>query len=152
MKKKKIDSKTARLKTQSGRLSNGSVEGTGTRPECLLDRADKKIGSQGLDEKDIQIEKLLQVEQWGCGCMGNSDKGRKLARSRNQIRTLQDCLCCHIYCAQIDTPWHQMVGASLAVLDRESQYPRAVSENLQGIWSKTVGSSGHKSAWSKVCV
>jgi len=33
-------------------------------------------------------------------------------------------MCCHIYCAHLGAPWHQIVGASRAVFkaDRESRY------------------------------
>ena len=33
----------------------------------------------------------------------------------NQIQTLKDCLCCHIYCAYLGKPWHRTVSASRAV-------------------------------------
>jgi hypothetical protein len=40
-----------------------------------------------------------RVNGRGCGCTGTVDSGPKCAQAWNQIQTLKECLCCHIYCA-----------------------------------------------------
>ena len=58
-----------------------------------------------------------------CGCIGTVDSGPKCAQYWNQIQTLKDCLCCHIYCAHLGTPWYQIVGDSRTGSNYESWYP-----------------------------
>ena len=84
-----------------------------------------------------KTRKKLYSERWGRGRRGHGDKGRKLAQSWNQIQTLKDCLCCHIYCAQLGPPWARIVGACRAVSNRESPYPptKPLRTNLKSISS-----------------
>jgi len=35
--------------------------------------------------------------------------GPKCVKSWNQKQTLKACLCCHIYCAHLETPWYSTV-------------------------------------------
>jgi len=58
-----------------------------------------------------------------CGCIGTVDSRPKCAHSYNQIQTLKECPCCHIYCAQLCAHLRAIVIASCAVSNRESQYP-----------------------------
>jgi len=71
----------------------------------------------------MEIEKWLERERWGCGRLGHGDKKRKSFESWNQDQTLTDCLCCHMSCAQHGTPWHQSLGPSRAVSNREFIVP-----------------------------
>jgi len=48
--------------------------------------------------------------------MRTVDSGPKWAQSWNQIQTLKDCLCCHIYCAQLGAHVGKIVGASVQSL------------------------------------
>ena len=47
----------------------------------------------------------------------------RMAQSWNQIQTLKECLCCHIYCAHCCSPMFGTVTVSRAVSNRESRYP-----------------------------
>ena len=49
-------------------------EGTGTRPDYLSDRADKKIEGRKLERKDKEIEKQLMGERWGCRHRGHESE------------------------------------------------------------------------------
>ena len=49
--------------------------------------------------------KLLS-ERWGDERTRTVDAGPKCAQSWNQIQTLKECLCFHIYCAHLGTPWY----------------------------------------------
>ena len=99
-------------------------EGTGTRPDYLVNRADKKIEGP-LGEKLEFARKSRNscwVNGWGCGLIGTVDSGLKCAQFWNHIQTLQEFLYCNIYCAHLGTPWHSTVTTSLAVSNRESRY------------------------------
>ena len=111
-----------------GALLNLSVEGTGTRPDYLSDRADKKLRGQ-----DREIEKYLQCanERWGCGRTGHVDKGDKSVRSWNQHQTLIECLSCHIYCAHLET-----LGTKLLELQESLPVPsRSGQKNVPSPWT-----------------
>jgi hypothetical protein len=49
------------------------------------------------------------------GAEGIVTKGTNQRKSQNQIQTLKECLCCHIYCAQFGLPWATIVGICCAV-------------------------------------
>jgi len=69
-------------------------EGTGTRPDYFANRADQK--NEGHEGKK-------KAEKWhsvGSGSTRTVDAEPKCALSWNQIQTLKDCLCYHIYCVQ----------------------------------------------------
>jgi len=68
-----------------------------------------------------------RVSGGGVGAHGQLTRGANWRQSYNQIQTLKECLCYHIYCAHLGTPcWHRTVTASRAVSDRESRYPPRV--------------------------
>jgi hypothetical protein len=46
------------------------------------------------------------------GAEGIVTKGTNQRKSQNQIQTLKECCCCHVYCAHL---WYHSVGASRAV-------------------------------------
>jgi len=54
-------------------------------------------------------------ERRGCGSTRKFDERLRLAQSWNQIQTLQECLCCHIYCAQRCSLMFGTVAVSRAV-------------------------------------
>jgi len=73
--------------------------------------------------KKLHGNREIVVEWWGCGSTRTVDSGLKWDQSWNQILTLKECLCCHIYCAHLGTPWYQIVGDSSTFSNRESRYP-----------------------------
>jgi len=98
-------------------------EGTGTRPDYLVNRADKKIEGPFGKKLARKSRNSCRVNCRGCGCMRTVDSGPKCAQSWNQIQTLKECLCCHNYCAQFEPRWAILVLASRAVSNSESRYP-----------------------------
>jgi len=52
----------------------------------------------------------------GVGAKGILTKGINWCQSWNQIRTLKECRCYHIYCAQLGQSWFTIVGASVQSL------------------------------------
>ena len=60
----------------------------------------------------------------GVGAHRQLTRGLRWAHFWKQIQTLKECLCCHIYCVHLGTPWYQIVGDSRTVFNRESRYPR----------------------------
>ena len=83
-------------------------------------------------------------ERWGCEFVGTLDSGRKLAQSWNQIQTLKDCLCTHIYCAQPGTSWDAIDVACCAVSNRESWYRRNISA-MDFRWNRMVPGALYRS-------
>ena len=65
-----------------------------------------------------------RVSGGGVGTGGMVINCKNWRKSWNQIQTLKDCLCCHIYCAQLGTPGNAIVVASCVVSNRESWYLR----------------------------
>jgi len=65
-----------------------------------------------------------RVNGRGCACIGTVDSRRNFTQSYNQIQTLKECLCCHIYCAHHWPRLAAIVTASCAVSNRESRYPQ----------------------------
>jgi len=59
---------------------------------------------------DSWSEAYTSFGRWGHG----SESGHR-SSSLNLHQTLTDCNSCHICCAQLGTPWHQIVMASRAV-------------------------------------
>jgi len=89
-------------------------EGTGTRPDYLVNRADNTIeGSLG---QNIVRKSRNSCTVSGGGVGAKGTKGVNWRQSWKQIQTLKECLCCHIYCARLGTPWHRTVAACRAVL------------------------------------
>ena len=56
----------------------------------------------------------LSSERLGCGSIRTVDSRRKFAQFWNQIQTLKECLCCHIYCAQLRAHLADAVGGKSA--------------------------------------
>jgi hypothetical protein len=94
-------------------------EGTGTRPDYLANRADQKNEGPG-----FPCNRKSRNSRWSSvgdvGAEGIMTKGTNWRESWNQIQTLKERLCCHIYCAHLGIPWHQIVGVYRAVSSRES--------------------------------
>jgi len=51
----------------------------------------------------------------GVGAHRQLTPGLRWAQFWKQIQTLKECLCCHIYCVDLGTPWYQIVGDSRTV-------------------------------------
>jgi len=72
-------------------------ECTGTRPDYLANRADQKNeGPFGEKSRNSRWASVGDV-----GTEGIMTKGADWRKSWNQIQTLKECLCCHIYCAHL---------------------------------------------------
>ena len=70
-------------------------------------------------------------ERWGCRHRGHESESGHWSPSWNQIQTLKDCLCCHIYCTQLGTSWDSIVGC---LLKRIKQWSRSGLTSPK-IWS-----------------
>ena len=70
-------------------------------------------------------------ERWGCRHRGHESESGHWSPSWNQIQTLKDCLCCHIYCTQLGTSWDSIVGC---LLKRTKQWSRSGLTSPK-IWS-----------------
>jgi len=95
---------------------------TWTRPDFLGNRADQT--NEGLLGKK-NAQKSRNSRRMSCGgvaAQGQLTRSVNWWKSWNQIQTLKDCLCCHIYCLQLGAPWGKIVGASRAVSNRECWY------------------------------
>ena len=57
------------------------------------------------------------------GDLGTVVLGLKCAHSWNQVQTLKNIFCFHIYCVHVFTHVHRTVTASRVVSNRESWYP-----------------------------
>jgi len=83
--------------------------------------------NEGQLEKKIAQELRNSHKLSSSGEQGQVTQGINWRKSWNQMQTLKDCLCCHICCAQLETSWDAIVGASRAVSNRESRYPHFFS-------------------------
>jgi len=92
-----------------------------------LARLIKKMRDHAGENNFTEVEKYLSTERWRCGITRTVDSKPKCAQSWNSIQTLKECLCCHIYCTQLRAHLGKIVGASCAVSNRESRYPRGSS-------------------------
>jgi len=54
--------------------------------------------------------------------------GAQIGSVLKPIQTLKEYFWSYSYCAQLGTPWHQIVGASRTVSNRESWYPRPLRQ------------------------
>jgi len=68
---------------------------------------------QGLPIIEHKSTKSRRMGGGGVGATGMVTKGINWRQSWNQIQTLKECLCCHIFCAQVGAPCSKIVGASL---------------------------------------
>jgi len=82
-----------------------------------------------LGKKTMKSKKGLQGERWRWGCWEYGVKFLHRLSSWNQRQRVWDWLCCHIYCAHLETPWHKIVGASRGVSSRDLRcsLPKAYS-------------------------
>ena len=93
------------IKTQEI-VTDGCRESTGTRPDYLVNRANKKIEGP-LGKKIAQKSRnRRRVSGRGVGAEGIVTKGANWRKpeSWKQIQTLKDCLYCQIYCARLGPP------------------------------------------------
>ena len=96
-----------------------------TWPDYFVNRYDKKIEGplgQTIAQKSRNIRR---VTGGGVGAKGMVTKGANWCKSWNQIQTLKEYFCCHIYGAQLGPPWAKIVGACSAVSKWESRYLRS---------------------------
>jgi len=83
-------------------------EGTGTGPDYLANRADQK--NEGPGSPCNQKSRNSRWTSVGdVGAEGIMTKGSDWRKSWNQIQTLKERLCLHIYCAHLGIPWHQLL-------------------------------------------
>jgi len=64
-------------------------EGTGTRPDYLVNRDDKKMRGHSGGKIARTSRNNCRVNSRSCGCIGTVDSGSKFAHSWNQIQTLK---------------------------------------------------------------
>jgi len=84
----------------------------------------KNWGATESGQKNFtKIEKSFFSKRRGCGSTRTFDSRLKWAHSWNQIKTLKECLCCHIYCAHCCLLMFETVIAYRTVSNRESRYP-----------------------------
>jgi len=102
------------------------VEGTGTRPDYLVNRVSKKLRSHLGKKIAEKSRNSCQVNGRGCGSIGTVDSVSKCSKSYNEIQTLKECLFCHICCSQLCAHLRAIVTGSRTVSNRESLYPRSV--------------------------
>jgi len=67
-------------------------ESTGTRPDYLVNRDDKKLSGHTGKKIAWKSRNSCRVNGRSCGCIGTDDSWPKCAQSWNQIKTLKDCL------------------------------------------------------------
>ena len=77
-----------------------------------------------LDKKAGKSRISHRLSGGGSGSTRTVEAGPKCAPSWNQIQSLKDCLCCHIYCVHPCTHLYRTVTAARAVPNRESLYPQ----------------------------
>jgi len=85
-------------------LNRGGSEGTGQITWWIV-LTKKMRGHSGKKFAQKSRNKLLS-ERWGDERTRTVDAGPKCAQSWDQIQTLKECLCFHIYCAHLGTPWY----------------------------------------------
>ena len=79
-----------------------------------------------------------QEKWWGSGSTRTVDAGPKCAQSSNQIQTLKDCLCYHIYSVQLGPPWATSVRACCAVSEKGVPVPFHLG-SPGALWKFSVG-------------
>jgi len=103
---------------------SSAMEGTRTRPDYLVNRADQQNWG-AIQDKNLHKNREIAVV-WGV----RVDSWRKWAHSWDQIQTLKVCLFCHMYCAHRCIRLYRTVTASCAVSNREFRYPASMCERV----------------------
>jgi len=103
---------------------DGWVRGYLDSANYLVNLDDKKIEGPFGQKISRKSRNSCEVNGWSCECMGTVDSRPKCSHSWNQIKTLKECLFCHIHCADLWPRLVSIVTASCAVSYRESWYPR----------------------------
>ena len=98
------------------------MEGTGTWPDYLVNGVLTKNDGP-------YLEKIVRKSRNGCRKnSGGVGAHGQLTQSSNRVSPETNTNAQNTfevaYCAQLGTPWHQIVGASRTVSNRESRYPR----------------------------
>jgi len=92
----------------------------GTQKNALVEKIE---GSSGIKSAQ-KSRKSCALNDQGCGCIGTVDSRRNLTQSYDQIQTLKEYACCHIYCVQLCAHFRAIVTSSCSVSNRKSRYPR----------------------------
>ena len=71
------------------------------------------------ENREIVVARTVGVWEHTNSCLG-----AQIGSVLKPIQTLKKYFWSHVYCAQLGTPWHQIVGVSRTVFNRESLYPR----------------------------
>jgi len=71
-------------------------EGTGTRPDYLVNRDDQKMRGHSGKKIARKSRNSSRLNSRSSGCTGTVDSGPKCAHSWNQLQTLKYFFCCHI--------------------------------------------------------
>ena len=91
-------------------------------------------GTRPLEKKIARKLRIShRVNGGGVGAHGQLTQGANWSKSQNQIQTLKECLCCHIYCAHLETPWHRTVTAFRAVSDVNVRSQNEETSNLKNV-------------------
>ena len=105
-----------------------------SRNSCAVN--DQSCGCKGTIDsrrKTIVLFRYLAISIWYMGWLRSVGslklyvsftERRNFTQSWNQIQTLKECRCCHIYCAQLCAHSRAIATASCAVSKRQSRYPR----------------------------
>jgi len=78
---------------------SGQIEGTGTRPDYLVNRVLTKNEGQHPEKIVRKSRNSCQVNSGGVGV------GAQMVSVLKPIQTLKDYFLCHVYCAHLGIPW-----------------------------------------------